>query len=99
MESLLSDMSVTSEDILKKLNSLRTDKSADPDNIHPKVLSEIKLSICHPLTLLFNKSLSEGTLPHEWKSGILSPIFKKGDKQQVVNYRPVSLTSVSFVNH
>jgi hypothetical protein len=41
MDSLLSDISVTSEEVLKKLSNLNTDKSAGPDNLHPKVLFEV----------------------------------------------------------
>ena len=45
MDSLLSDISVTSEEVLKKLSYLNTDKSAGPDNLHPKVLFSLKFVI------------------------------------------------------
>ena len=32
-------------------------------------------------------------VPDDWKIANVSPIFKKGDKRKVSNYRPVSLTS------
>ena len=47
-----------------------------------------------PLTLLFDKSLNEGVIPDDWRKAIVSPIFKKGNKKDPSNYRPVSLTSV-----
>ena len=36
-----------------------------------------------------------GILTLDWKTAHLSPIFKKGDKQQPGNYRPLSLMSVA----
>jgi hypothetical protein len=65
VDSLLSDISVTSEEVLKKLSNLNTDKSAGPDNLHPKVLFEVRHKISYPLHIIFNKSLSEGILPDD----------------------------------
>ena len=47
-----------------------------------------------PLFLLFRKTLEYEQIPTAWKEGQIIPIFKKGDKSSVSNYRPVSLTSV-----
>ena len=47
-----------------------------------------------PLTIIFNKSLSEGVVPDSWKEAEVVPIFKKGKRDDPGNYRPVSLTSV-----
>jgi len=45
------------------------------------------------VSILLRKSLDEGVVPDDWKIANVSPIFKKGDKRKVSNYRPVSLTS------
>ena len=50
-------------------------------------------SICEPLCILFNRSLSEGLFPESWKKAIVTPLFKKGDKSLPSNYRPVCLFS------
>ena len=47
-----------------------------------------------PVLILFKQSLQLGQVPSSWKQGNITPIFKKGKKTQVGNYRPVSLTSV-----
>ena len=44
--------------------------------------------------MIFSASLKQGRAPDDWKEVNVSPIFKKGDKCQPTNYRPVSLTSV-----
>ena len=48
-----------------------------------------------PLTKLFIQSLKQGVLPDDWKMSTVTPVFKKGRKDSVENYRPISLTCIS----
>ena len=88
------DRPFTEADILKVLKELNPAKAPGPDDMHPKFLKEVADLICKPLEIIFNKSFKEGKVPTSWKEGHISAIFKKGDKTQASNYRPVSLTSV-----
>ncbi len=63
--------------------------------MHPRVFKELRDEIAPPLTQIFNKSLSEKSIPDDWKQAIISPIFKKGKRNIASNYRPVSLTSIA----
>ena len=47
-----------------------------------------------PLRLLYKRSLDKNEIPEDWKKANVSPIFKKGDRSSVVNYGPISLTSM-----
>ena len=94
VNTFLSDCPISLQDMEKALTSLNQNKSPGPDNFHPKFLKNSAKSLSKPLFLLFNKTLSEGCIPEEWKTAEVRPIFKKGDKSQPGNYRPVSLTSV-----
>ena len=86
---------IKEEDIIKRLNNLNVYKSAGPDSIHPRILKEAKEVLALPLKIIFNCSLETGVLPIDWKIANITPIFKrKGQKNKVNNYRPVSLTSV-----
>ena len=62
--------------------------------MHPKVLKECSEEISTPLYIVFRKSLDSGTLPEDWKTARVTPIFKKGQKTKAGNYRPVSLTCI-----
>ena len=56
-------------------------------------LIEIKDNIAYPLFVIFRKSIDEGVVPDDWKSANISPVFKKGNRNVMDSYRPVSLTS------
>lgn len=45
------------------------------------------------LCALFNRSLSLGIVPDDWKLANVVPVFKKGEKDHMENYRPISLLS------
>ena len=48
-------------------------------------------AIIERLFKIFKNCLKCGIFPDDWKKGNIVPIFKKGDKQNIKNYRPVSL--------
>ena len=90
----LNDIDISPQIVEAKLSALRPDSSPGPDAIHPRVLLGSSRTLSTPLSLLFRKSLDSGSLPPDWKSGEVVPIFKKGDRQKPENYRPVSLTAI-----
>jgi len=45
------------------------------------------------LTNIFQSSLNSGTAPSQWKHAYVSTIFKKGNRSDAKNYRPISLVS------
>ena len=51
-------------------------------------------AICKPLHLIFSSCIESGIFPTEWKMANVVPIHKRDDKQNVKNYRPVSLLPI-----
>ena len=78
----------------KLLRNLKPHTATGPDDISPRFLKEMAEPLTPILTLIFSASLKQGQTPDDWKEANVSPIFKKGDKSQPANYRPVSLTYV-----
>ena len=90
----MSDINVTTEGVEKLLKKLNPSKASGPDNIHPKVLKELHSELAPGVTAIFQQSFRQGTVPQQWKTANVTPVFKKGERYTSANYRPVSLTSV-----
>ncbi|KAK4823485.1 LOW QUALITY PROTEIN: hypothetical protein QYF61_002549 [Mycteria americana] len=76
------------------LHHLDTHKSMGPDEIHLRVLRELAEVLTKPLTIIYQQSWLTGEVPADWRLANVTPIYKKGQKEDPGNYRPVSLTSV-----
>ncbi|GAB0178838.1 P protein [Grus japonensis] len=85
--------SVKEELVCKLLQVLDPYKSMGPDNIHPGVLRADV--IVRPLFIIFEKSWRSGDMPEDWKKANVTPIYKKGLKEDPGNYRSISLSSIS----
>ena len=91
---VISSLLCSKSEVEKLLIGLNVTKAHGPDGISARMLREAAPAISESMTNLFNFSLQSGTLPVEWKSAHVIPIFKKGQKDLVKNYRPISLTSL-----
>lgn len=88
------DITVSESFINLKLISLKLNTSPGPDNIHPRILFELRDVITPYLKCMFDMSLSEGKIPQDWQHSTITVIHKKGKKSSIENYRPISLTCV-----
>lgn len=93
----ISDIQTTSEGILNLILKLDVKKCTGPDGIHSAFLVRYSIWSSRYLTIIFNKSLSSGTVPSSWKIAKVLPLYKSGNKQSLLNYRPISLTYFSIM--
>ena len=68
--------------------------AAGPDKIKPVVLQELREELAPILKIPFKRSLQNGSVPNDWTSANVSPLFKKGDKPSAVNNRSISHTCI-----
>ena len=81
-------------EIVKEINFLKENKSPGPDNLSAKIikLSKEKISPC--LTHIFNLSIQSGIYPQQLKMSKVIAIYKKKEKSNPDNYRPISLLDI-----
>lgn len=87
-------VTVSIAETFEELTKLKPSKSMGPDGLHPAMLKALAPVLAAPLTELFNRSLSEGLIPRDWRRAIVVPIHKGKELDSEASYRPVSLTSV-----
>ena len=88
----LFDIDFDHTSVQRMLSNINSNKAQGPDGIHGKILKNCAAGLAFPLTTIFRVSYNSGCIPHEWKLANVVPIFKKGSKCEVENYRPISLT-------
>jgi hypothetical protein len=69
-------------------------KSVGPDGVPGEILKLGGVAMTPYLARLLEISLNNATIPSDWKRQTVVPIYKRGDKSAVSNYRPIILTSV-----
>ena len=87
----LTSIDITPSIVQDILTDLNISKACGPDGINNKVLKECSYSLSFPLAIIFQKSIYVGYFPDSWKEAMVSAIFKKNDRQDKTNYRPISL--------
>ena len=94
--SIINSMFVSPTDETEILNitrGLTNKKSRGDDDIPQNLLKATIYSILTPLKNIINSSLSSGIFPDKLKIAKVIPIYKKDDKSDPNNYRPVSILS------
>ena len=93
-DTVISDLTLNESKFLAALKALEVGKATGPDQIPAKLLTQTASVIVPSLCKIFNKSLQLGSLPSDWKLANVVPVHKKGAKDHVENYRPISLLPI-----
>ena len=82
------------DDITSLIRQINPKKATGSDGISGQMLLICDDSVTLPLQIIFSNILSTSIYPDLWKLANVTPIFKKGDKQLIKNYRPISLLPI-----
>nr|XP_047123803.1 uncharacterized protein LOC124806737 [Hydra vulgaris] len=89
----LSSEDIHYDDVLERLNNLDQNKAYRVDKLHPSILKNCAIAFALPLTIIFMESIEKSQLPNQFNSANITALYKKGDKTDSGNYRPISLPS------
>ncbi|KAI8513106.1 hypothetical protein Bbelb_097450 [Branchiostoma belcheri] len=89
----LTHIQLSVEEVYNVLQGLHVNKAPGPDGIPNRLLKEAAPVVSASLCELFNYSLATGQVPTEWKQSNITPVYKKGEKTDPHNYRPIALLS------
>jgi len=84
----------TELELVKIIKTLAPKNSSGPDLLSNKMLKKEMYAFSRILKPLINESISEGTFPTVLKEANVIPVHKKGPKNSLDNYRPISLLPV-----
>ncbi|ELU00993.1 hypothetical protein CAPTEDRAFT_138456, partial [Capitella teleta] len=76
----------TIDDVMNALKDLDVNKASPPSDISPFLLKNCLSVLARQVTFIFNRSVSSGTVPLQWKKANVVPIHKKGKRADVSNY-------------
>ena len=82
------NMNICEHDVWKQLTHLKVSKSPGHDGIPNRIYKVLADVISHPLSIIFNNSVSKGVLPIAWKKGIVIPLPKTN---------PASIEKLRFI--
>ena len=87
------DVEITQNEIFKAIKELKTSRSGGPDKLLNEFFIHGSASLLPYLHTLFNLLFNKGYFPTMWSEGYIVPIHKKGNTNNVDNYRGITLLS------
>ena len=80
--------------VLSKLLLLKKSTAVNPDSFPPIVLHSCAYQLSIPLSIIYNVVFTRSELPSLWLASNVIPLYKKkGQRNLVSNYRPISISS------
>ncbi|KAK3546555.1 hypothetical protein QTP70_027318, partial [Hemibagrus guttatus] len=87
------DSFITQAEVTEVVQQLLGGKAPGVDEIRPEYLKYLVVGLSW-LTRLCNIAWRSGTVPLDWATGVVIPLFKKGDRRVCSNYRGITLLSL-----
>ena len=86
----------TYNEVCHIINNLKVNKASGSDGISPELIRYGGRTLKQRLYKLISKIWDEERVPDQWNEGIIYPIFKRGDRLNCDNYRPIMLLNIAY---
>ena len=90
----MDNITIKDNDIISLIRKINPNKATGSDGISGQMLLLCDESVILPLQIIFTNILTTSIYPTIWKLVNVTPVFKKGNKQLIKNYRPISLLPI-----
>ena len=90
-DNLMDAITTDHNEIRELCRNINTNKSSAIDYTSSRILKDAFLVLVYKVTTCFNLSFTTGIFPDEWKLAKITPLHKGGQKNQINNFRPISL--------
>ena len=80
--------------VFKQLKCLKLKNATGIDGLPARLFKDSAVVIADRVTHLVNLSIKSGKVPSEWKQAKVVPLFKSGNKDDLDNYRPISILPI-----
>ena len=87
---------ISEEEVRNAIHKLKRRKAAGKDGIQNEAWIFGQEEIMDELKEILNDIWKRGEIPEEWKTGTVKPIYKKGKKEDVKNYRELTLMDTGY---
>ena len=92
---MIDDFDISESTIVEICQKLVIKKATGPDGIPSIFYKKSASTIAKSLSQLFYKIKQTSTFPETWKQSHVTPVYKKGSRSDIENYRPVSILTIA----
>ena len=86
----------TKEEVEEATRKIKNNKAPGRDGINGELIKYGGNTLHNKLYELILQVWREESMPNDWKQGLIIPLYKKGDRQKVENYRGITLLSNAY---
>lgn len=89
--SVINMEAVSETEVVQAIKKIKPKMTTGPDGVPAFVIKDCAQIFAYPLSILFNLCISSSCFPSLWKRSKVCPVFKKGDKHDIANFRAISI--------
>jgi hypothetical protein len=78
--------------VKRAISKLKVKTKGGPDGLPPVFIKKCSDQLSSPLAYVFSQCMEHGFMPPDWLRAYVTPVYKKGDATNPLNYRPIALT-------